>query len=201
MEPILYTPPCYPGRENLNVEPPVFLIPNFLSLSECETLIEKAKGNLRPSRVREKGTGTLIKHPGRTSESCSFGYELQWLISRVEKATGLPRTHQEPAQITRYKKGQFYRAHHDFLRTPDGKPGQRLVTFLIYLNEVRRGGCTFFKNLNLRVKPEIGSAVIFFPSGIDEKGDERYLHEAEMTEDEKWVTQIWVRSRPYSSRV
>jgi hypothetical protein len=106
--------------------------------------------------------------------------------------------------------------------------GQRLYTVLIYLNDVPEGsgGCTFFpyargKNAHhnpnieggggLRVRPQRGSAIIFFPSKHMSANaytasdgvlfppirqailDENALHCAESVDGHKFVMQIWVR--------
>lgn len=188
----------WPNTDLILKEPPIYRIKEFLSQEECSSLVEKARGEVQRSRVLDMNTLEYVTHHARTSESCNFGYEIDWLISKVSSLTNLPSSHQEPAQFTRYTKGQFYRAHQDSLYDPDPVTGQRVATVLIYLNTVQRGGATFFNSLNLRVKPEAGSAVIFFPSKLNGERDLRYLHAAEEAVDEKWVAQIWVRNKPYN---
>ena len=45
--------------------------------------------------------------------------------------------------------------------------------------------------LNLAVKPQKGTAVLFFPAFADGTSDPRSLHTAEDAVDTKWVTQQW----------
>jgi hypothetical protein len=42
--------------------------------------------------------------------------------------------------------------------------GQRLATLIVYLNTVSQGGATAFKDLNMKVSPEKGKALLFFPA-------------------------------------
>ena len=58
---------------------------------------------------------------------------------------------------------------------------------------MKKGGTTYFNNLDLRIKPKKGMALIFFPAFLNREIDERTLHTAEDVIDEKWVTQLWVR--------
>ena len=67
------------------------------------------------------------------------------------------------------------------------------------MNDVKIGGGTFFNNLNIRVQPKQGSAVVFFPAKFDGTIDERHLHTAEDASDTKWVSQIWLRNKQYSN--
>jgi len=72
--------------------------------------------------------------------------------------------------VCHYEAGAYYHAHHDGVDMTGavGKlwaanGGQRLVTLLIYINDVPRGGKTLFNELNLYSKPQKGSALLFLP--------------------------------------
>ena len=99
-----------------------------------------------------------------------------------------------------YTKSGFYNSHHDAIDIHSKlgqsfiqERGQRIITVLIYLNDVQKGGRTYFNKLDLRIKPVKGMALIFFPAYLDREIDELTLHTAEEVIDEKWVTQLWVR--------
>lgn len=108
----------------------------------------------------------------------------------------------ETPQIARYTKGQRYHAHHDGVdpRGKDGQVfvkdrGQRVATFLFYLNNVQSGGATRFTALKQEVRPLAGRMLVFYPSQEDRHMiDERLIHSAEPAIDTKWVAQIWVRA-------
>lgn len=186
----------FPNLRQVHNDPPIYVVENFLSPSECDYIIKISEPKLEKSHVVDKKTGVGIVHPARTSESTYHGYNLKWLISRVHRLTGIPQNFQEPAQVARYNTGQFYRSHQDALDNP-GEDGQRVCTVLIYLNDVKKGGGTLFNKLNVRVRPKKGSAVVFFPSKMDGTIDERYLHTAEDASDTKWVSQVWLRNKKY----
>jgi prolyl 4-hydroxylase len=94
---------------------------------------------------------------------------------------------------------QYYQHFDAFnLNEEDGRRfasngGQRTVTVLIYLNDVERGGQTFFPSLQLQVQPVQGMALIFFPATVDGVLDPRALHAALPAIDPKFVSQIWIR--------
>ena len=187
----------FPNVRQVHDNPPIYIVESFLSLSECDHIIKISEPKLEKSHVVDAVTGAGIVHPARTSESTYHGYDLKWLVSRVHRLTGIPQNFQEPAQVARYHSGQFYKSHQDALDKP-GNDGQRVGTVLIYLNDVKSGGGTYFNTLNVRVHPKKGSAVVFFPAKMDGTIDERYLHTAEDASDTKWVSQIWLRNKKYA---
>lgn len=137
--------------------------------------------------------------------------EVAPVLSRVMRLLGKPACHCEDLQVSRYRAGEFYKTHFDGPGTDETGAreflacgGQRLATILVYLNSVTRGGETAFPLLNgtgevraptLRVSPERGRALIFFPGRVDGGIDDRLLHEALPVPQgqTKWVAQMWVR--------
>lgn len=66
-------------------------------------------------------------------------------------------------QIQKYPREiGYYQEHVDSCGRPD-ITSQRIMSLIIYLNDVDRGGETFFPNWNLTVKPEKGKLLIFPP--------------------------------------
>ena len=190
----------FPNKRKIHNHPPIYIIDNFLSKDECNYIISLSKNQVQKSLVVDAVSGLGVPHPSRTSSSCYHGYDLKWLVSRVHRLTGVPQECQEPTQVARYHTGQFYLSHLDALSADKLKDGnQRIGTVLIYLNNVQKGGATFFNNINVRVQPKEGSAVVFFPSKMDGTILESMLHTAEDASDTKWVSQIWLRNKKYTS--
>lgn len=187
----------FPNLRQVHTDPPVYVVENFLSAPECDHIMKISEPRLEVSHVVDKATGRGVPHPSRTSLSCYHAYDLKWLVSRVHRLTGVSQKFQEPTQVARYHTGQFYHSHQDALDNV-GTEGQRIGTVLIYLNDVARGGATYFNTLKVRVKPKKGTALIFFPAKMDSTIDDRYLHTAEDASDTKWVSQIWLRNKQYS---
>ena len=175
----------FPKKKLIHDNPPIYLIEDFLSPLECKYIIQMSEKKVKISLVVDAVTGAGVPHPSRTSHSYYHGYDLKWLVSRVHRLTGVPQNFQEPTQVARYLQGQFYQSHLDALDKV-GKDGQRIGTVLMYLNDVPSGGGTYFNNLNLRVKPKQGSAVVFFPAKMDETIDHQVLHTAEDASDFKY---------------
>lgn len=62
----------------------------------------------------------------------------------------------EPVNVNRYLPGEFYKPHAD-----SGKELPRVVSALVYLNDVENGGQTEFVHHNVSVQPKAGRLVIF----------------------------------------
>jgi prolyl 4-hydroxylase len=112
----------------------------------------------------------------------------------------------EDLQVVRYEPGTFYREHHDSCCDDsqgcidfekDG--GQRLATLLVYLNNDFTDGETHFPKLDLKMKAEPGSAILFRPMGRDEcKCHPKALHAGlPPSSGVKYVCNAWVRENKF----
>merc|ERR1712100_4950 len=85
------------------------------------------------------------------------------VTDRIAKITGLPFQNHEHFQVLKYKEGQYYREHHDWIDEQDGSPcGPRVATFFLYLSDVEEGGGTYFRKLGLEVRPKSGRAILWY---------------------------------------
>eukprot|EP00558_Chaetoceros_sp_UNC1202_P001968 CAMPEP_0197257326 /NCGR_PEP_ID=MMETSP1429-20130617/78310_1 /TAXON_ID=49237 /ORGANISM="Chaetoceros sp., Strain UNC1202" /LENGTH=363 /DNA_ID=CAMNT_0042721133 /DNA_START=102 /DNA_END=1193 /DNA_ORIENTATION=+ len=204
-----YTPvyngvnPNYPNLQVLHQNPPIFAVPGFLTPTECDFLMCVSQDCLSPAPVVGKGAGEVSS--SRTSSTCYLAREdLPEYTRKVSALTGKPVEHCELPQVGRYFPSQQYLQHFDAfdLSNEDGRRfasngGQRTVTVLVYLNDVKRGGNTAFPALNLEVQPRKGMALIFFPATVDGLLDKNALHAAKPAIDTKYVSQVWIRQGPY----
>lgn len=88
----------------------------------------------------------------------------------------------EPAQILKYSPGQHYDAHID-----SGTNVPRVISALLYLNDVEEGGETEFVKFDINIKPRAGRLVIF-PSNYP------YEHAAKPPKSgNKYVAVFWMR--------
>lgn len=80
--------------------------------------------------------------------------------------------------------------------------GQRVVTVLVYLNDVPQGGATQFPALNFQVQPRRGTALVFFPATVDGLLDRNALHAALPAVEpySKYVSQVWIRQSNYNGQ-
>jgi prolyl 4-hydroxylase len=166
-----------PGAEVLCTSPiSILKIENMVSKEECVHLIEAAKRQpLRAARVTAEFTDNDASD-GRIAEgrsarvTCLEGDEvLAGVVRRTADMLGVndPR-HFERVQIVHYSEGGQYLWHFDAfdMEAECKQQGQRLVTVLLYLNDVGAGGETGFKNVvegggHLSVDPTRGSALVF----------------------------------------
>ena len=107
------------------------------------------------------------------------------------------QTFEEP-QVVRYEFGQQFSWHYDAIpKTLQDSSGNRLVTLLVYLNDVSVGGATTFKDLGIQVKPVKGKALLFFPCFADGTPDDRTMHAGQVAGETKWITQMWLHENDY----
>ncbi|HEX6741775.1 MAG TPA: 2OG-Fe(II) oxygenase, partial [Sphingomicrobium sp.] len=122
---------------------------------------------------------------------------------RISAATNLPVPLFEPTQLLHYAVGQRFKPHHDFLDPANsayhdslGRFGQRIATFLIYLNGGYEGGETSFPRIGLSFRAEQGDALFFANVTRDGSPDLQTLHAGlPPTSGEKWVLSQWIRDR------
>jgi len=110
----------------------------------------------------------------------------------------------ESFQFLRYKRGQYYKPHHDaagLTRASLDAAKHRVYTFFLYLNDVTDGGATNFPQLNLSVQPARGAAILW-PSVRNEdpwQVDMRTEHQAEIVRrGAKYSMNIWIHQGPYT---
>jgi prolyl 4-hydroxylase len=107
----------------------------------------------------------------------------------------------EHTVILHYAPGQQYFQHYDFLEEGDpggaqdiAQRGQRVFTFLVYLNDDFAAGETGFPRLNWRYKGRKGDAVFFWNVTPDGVCDRETLHAGlPPAQGEKWLLSQWIR--------
>ncbi|KAJ1618835.1 hypothetical protein T492DRAFT_604007, partial [Pavlovales sp. CCMP2436] len=161
-------------EHGLKDQSPVYTIDNFLTPAECWALREEAEGLLERSKTHSAPQGGTAQSSGRTSYTCHLDKKAPAcppLLTKIKALTAKPFDHMELPQVARYSKDQKYLEHYDGIdpHTESGAAfckngGQRVCTVLVYLNDVEVGGCTYFRKLNLRIKPKAGMALVFFPA-------------------------------------
>tara|TARA_R100000231_G_scaffold80043_1_gene61658 strand:+ start:175 stop:969 length:795 start_codon:yes stop_codon:yes gene_type:complete len=183
----------------------VYKYNNFLSEEECLTLIDIINTRLVASTIADEGDTCLV-NDYRTSQSASLGYfEHPYFLKIDKKISDLLNLNPflgENMQGQKYLPGQYYKEHHDFF-TPFTKEyktycewmGQRTWTTMIYLNDVEEGGETYFKHLNLKIKPQQGLLLAWNNLYFNGIPNFKTLHEAmPPIKGDKYVVTKWWRS-------
>jgi hypothetical protein len=139
------------------------------------------------------------------------------IVRRAALATGYPAANIEPLQVVRYRAGEEYKPHYDFGFECDLlenlRIGRRHVTLLVYLNDLPAddlhaggagaGGHTSFPLLSLRVRPRLGTALVFNDCADDGASDRRTLHGGEPPAEGvlKYAINIWIRANAFAQPV
>ena len=188
--------------------PDVVLLDNFMTDAECDELCSLSKSTLTTSTVVDDKTGEGINHHARTSQGTYFSVGQNALVKKIEnrisEITGMPVNHGEGIQILNYANGGEYKPHFDYFPDNEGgqanmqKGGQRIITIIMYLNNVITGGATIFPEINLNIYPKKGSALYFSYYSTNGAVDPLTLHGGSpVIEGEKWIATKWIREQPY----
>jgi prolyl 4-hydroxylase len=178
------------------------VIDNFCTQEEADYLINKARERLAKSRVVVDGKAVFDS--GRTSSHAVVFHRYEQdpavmpIVARGAMLAGVPVDQAEQIYVTRYNPGELYHGHYDV--SEDFMTTHRLCTMLIYLNDLdeNQGGATYFRDLNVAIRPRRGRAVCWTntnPDGSIHKETAHASLPSEGEHTEKWVIQIWYR--PY----
>ncbi len=127
------------------------------------------------------------------------------LVKRISQQTQIREENGEDFQLLYYDVGAEYQPHFDYFdpSTPSGlvhleRGGQRIVTFMIYLNTVTEGGETIFPRAKIKISPEKGKAVVFYNVTPQGEEDPMSFHGgAPVLQGEKWLITHWLHEREF----
>lgn len=193
------------GRQAAD-DPIVWIVDDFVTQVEQDHIVELGSRNLEAAKVSrlgasaesEKRTGSVgwVKHHETPM--------IRALVRRVGDLVGLPATHAESLQVVHYGASQQYRPHFDAwdVTTAKGKQktagaGNRLVTALMYLNDVGAGGATSFPELGIEIEAVPGRLCLFHNliDGSSERHPKSLHAGTPVAEGEKWACNLWFRER------
>jgi prolyl 4-hydroxylase len=194
----------------LSESPLVRHFPDFAGLEVCEWLIDKARARLVRAPVYSQTTRKEKISETRTNTWAMFNVLEADLVSvlvqvRMSAHTGVPFRYLEPLSVLHYGVGEEITEHFDFvdpLQTPSyerelEENGQRVVTFLVYLNDDYAGGNTEMPEVGISHKGRKGEGLFFVNAHPNGDPDRRTLHAGRPpTQGEKWVVSQFMRSRP-----
>ena len=197
-----------PAAVALHDDPDIRLFPSFVHDEVCAWLIERSRGRLTRALVYDVGTKQNVASEARTNSAAGFNLMETDLVhlmvqTRMAFATGLPLVNMEGATVLHYDVGEQIANHYDFIdpATPGYEEevrvrGERIVTFLVYLNDDYDGGETDFPRLGVCYKGRRGEGLYFanaLPSGAP---DLRSWHAGRPPlRGEKWILSQFIRNR------
>jgi prolyl 4-hydroxylase len=204
--------PPPPAWDWLSQRPRVAVCRNFASREECAHLMAKvapwlADARAYHGRASANDDAELEKFNGQGSPIGAINADavVRRLEQRIAALTGWPQAALEPCSIIRYRPGEEYRPHVDYFtddqieRNRDQRgdaSGQRVATFLLYLQAPQAGGQTDYPRAGLRVGGVPGMGVIHYNVGADGRPDPDSLHCGRPVErGEKWLWRCTLRER------
>ena len=185
-------------------DPIIYVVDDFISADECQEFINCSKDKLQPATV--VGLDNEQKLKDRTNEFAWLEHHANESIHEVSKRLSIlvqmPIRNAEMFQVVHYERGTEYKPHFDSFdqSTELGKKywepgGQRMITALIYLNDVEDGGATYFPELNISINPKKGNVLVFHNTISETTNiNPRSLHAGmPVSSGEKWAANLWFR--------
>lgn len=188
------------------LHPKIHRVSNLVPVPVCAWLIARAQGHLEPATVYDAVIKRDLVHEMRTNTLANFDYAtldvVQFLVqARMSRTCGYRMQHLEAPMILHYDPGQQITPHFDFIdvNAPDyeqqiREQGQRMITFLLYLNDDYSGGETTFPQLGIVNRGVMGDGFYFVNALEDRSPDRNMLHTGSPpTSGEKWIVSQFVR--------
>ena len=202
-----------PAAQIVSAAPRIMVVEKFASAQICNWLIEAGRPDLKRAKAFDPNTGGGRYEAARSNSAAAIGVDtidmvLVFIRARIAALTRLPILGFEDPTILHYSPGEEFLPHYDYLENISPafereiqSSGQRLVTFLGYLNDDYEDGETAFPVLGWRYKGKKGDAMFFYNATPDGAPDRRTLHTGTPTSrGEKWVLSQWIRFRPAAMR-
>jgi len=195
------------SAQDLSESPLVRFYPRFASEAMCRWLIERARGRLSRALVYEAISREVLAKPTRTNTAAVFNivdtdFVLVLAQLRMAACLGVPLRQFEAITVLHYDAGEEITEHYDFVdpSLPShaqeiAEKGDRVVTFLVYLNDDYQGGETAFPRLDISHKGNRGEG-LYFVNTEHGRADTRTLHAGRTPiGGEKWIVSQFVRDR------
>jgi hypothetical protein len=183
-------------------------VPELAPLPACSWLIGRAHDRLQPALVYDSVSHENQIHEMRTNSMALFDYAtfdvVQFLLqARMSLVCGYPMQHFETPMVLHYTVGQQITPHFDFIdaNAPDyaaqiREQGQRMITFLLYMNDDYDGGETTFPELGIIHRGVAGDGLYFINAHADLTPNRQMLHTGSPPlRGEKWVVSQFIVSR------
>ena len=187
--------------------PDLLVFENFLSEAECLELIAAAAPRLERSQTVSLESGGEEVNAARTSDGMFFTRAENAIVARIEariaRLLDWPVENGEGLQVLRYRPGAEYKPHYDYFDLAESstrailaRGGQRVATFIMYLQAPVQGGATVFPDVRLQVVPQRGHAVFFSYSQAHPCSHS--LHGGmPVLAGEKWIATKWLREKEF----
>lgn len=198
------------NAEKLSDKLNIFKIKNVLTKDQCSKMIEIIKTHCHKSSVIDYDNGGSKVSDFRTSSTAHLFRKSDSSISETEdsilKIVNIPEKYSEQVQGQYYKVGEQFKPHFDsfFSLTDDQKRllslhGNRTWTAMVYLNDTPKGGHTRFTEIDLEIKPETGTMILWQNTRDGSNIPESKHWGMPIEEGEKFILTKWFREKPYQN--
>ncbi len=200
----------YETGNQVNDEPLVCVFEDFLSDSEVEHVLASGQPKLKQALVSSEKFG--VTSAGRSGSNCwiPHGYDgvIEKLSLRIAEIVGNGLEYAESLQVIHYNENEQYAPHFDAWDKASQrgqrcmeKGGQRMVTCLLYLNDVEEGGGTSFPNLDMEIRAKKGRMVLFHNchEGSTVRHPDSLHGGMPVLKGEKWACNFWFRELVYQA--
>lgn len=197
-----------PQDQALSDDPVIKTFRQLLPETVCRWLISLSDKRLKPALVYDAENRRNYQSETRTNSIAEFNLVQNELLhfmiqQKMSAACGIPMTQMEGTAILNYRPGEQISDHFDFVdpHMPNYDQeirdnGQRIITFLIYLNNDYEGGETVFTELGISHKGNTGDGIYFVNAFPDGSPDRRTKHAGcPPTSGEKWIVSQFIRNR------
>ncbi len=197
-----------PDGETLYGGPLIRRFPELATDAVCEWLQRRAAGRLRRALIYDPNQGGDVVDHMRSNSIAAFDLaDIDFVHvvvqHRMAVACGVPVRNAEGPTVLQYAPGEQITDHYDFVnvRTDNyadyiERYGERIITFLLYLNDDYEGGETDFPQLGVRHKGTKREGLFFtnaLPTGAP---DFRMVHAGfPPNNGEKWIVSQFFRNR------
>jgi prolyl 4-hydroxylase len=193
----------------INDAPRIEHYSNFVSPAICAWIMDHMRPYLQPAKIYSADHHGHVADQMRTNSIGPLHLACIDLVNvllqyRIAAVTRIPVSNFDGPTALHYKVGEEIKDHYDYIN-PDipnyeheiQTRGERLITFLTYLNDDYDGGETAFSQLNLSHKGATGEGLLFVNVLNDGKPDGRSVHAGRPpTRGEKWLLSQFLRTHP-----
>lgn len=195
----------------LNKEPYISFYQDVFTPEECDFVIENSEKlnkfkrsgmynvELKQSEILDiRTSSSFVDEDSTFNDIRQKSYEL--LKDKFSYINNFSIDHFEKTQIQRYNPGQYVASHMDYFNCGRHVTNNdKMATLIIYLNDDFTGGETQFDYLNIKVKPQKGSA-LFFNYDYGENVKTKSKHGGSpVIEGTKYIITCWIREKPIGS--
>ncbi|KAF6016916.1 P4HA1 [Bugula neritina] len=175
---------------------------DVLTEREIELLKQAASSKFEASKIvtYDKKTDNFIIQPQSRSSNTGWVFDdenkvIREMSKRVATILDVDVDSAEAYQVLSYGIGGFYTPHHDWGSGDDpfpGHGGNRIATWIFYLNDVKEGGATVFPRIGAAVWPEKGGAAFWRNVYYNGTPNDLNLHAAcPVLKGYKWASNKW----------